>query len=403
MSYVPSRFYGTKPWAAYDVLRDSVMPEILTGKAYMSIATYVGASIVNTLQPGPQFTEQWMLQRQAENYQLLRQLIKNQQKYPWDWAITCVAVTGYADAMAGLAVRSRMHTKAGLEMLKDVRNIQKMRLSSGSIAFKAFLQTGVPMILSTRVVLETTMHKTYQNLQRFEAFTRLMRNSRCFLSHCSQHHQSPPRPSSIGQTAKQNEQCEYWKSRQFALGPTTAMGRLLSPKFPDKMPVSDERMLIATTYLLNGILCNLQSGNTTAESFLRDVGDIMINSVDENVDLSSPPRFAMQNCIHIVIACADKHGLWFYDSLRNGGLPLPAARTWEALDFVEIMMLTRSEKRRRITDTMRRWLSWDEEGVEEIEPLLKNERERKAFKNEIVANWEASPERGKDRVEDHQP
>lgn len=400
MSYVPSRFYGTKPWAAYDVLRDSVMPEIMTGKAYMSIATYVGASIINTLQPGPQFSKEWMLQRQAENYQLLRQLIKNQQKYPWDWAICCVAVTGYADTMAGLAVRARKHTKAGLDMLKDVRNLQRMRLSSSSIAFKAFLQTGVPMILSTSVELKTTMHRTYQNLQRIEAFTQRMRNTRCFLEHCSRHRQHAPNSSSTLQTAKKNEQCEYWTARQSALGPTTAMGRLLSPKSLDKITISDERLLIASIYLLNGILCNLESDDTTAESFLRDIGDITTNSVDENVDLSSPPRFAMQNSLHIVIACADKHGLWFYDISRNGGLPLPAARTWEALDFVEIMMLTPPEKRRRITDTMRRWLSWDEDGIERIEPLFKDERERDKFKDEIVANWEARPERGKDREED---
>ncbi|KIW22855.1 uncharacterized protein PV07_11108 [Cladophialophora immunda] len=400
MSYVPSRFYGTRPWAAYDVLRDSVMPEILTGGAYMSLALYVAAAIVNTLkspQQQPQFSEEWMLARQATNYRLLRQLLENQHGHPWDWAITCVVVAGYADAMAGQAERGRTHTRAGLDMLQDFRNLQRMRLSSGSIAFKAFLQTGVPTMFPTSAALEAAMHGASQNLRRIQAWTRLKRNARCSGTHCQCHP-----PDAVGendateQTARSNGECRYWAARRLALGPTTAMGRLLAPK-SIRLPVSDERLLMASIYALHGILCNLQDVDAAAERFLADVGEMTANSLDEGVDLSVPPRFAMQNCIHIVVACAEKHGLWFY---HGPGHPLPALRTWEALEFVEIMMLTGPAKQQKIMDAMRRWLYWESSQPVEVAVatsttitpqtlLLGDDSELEEFKNEIVSNWKA--------------
>ncbi|KIW92217.1 uncharacterized protein Z519_07201 [Cladophialophora bantiana CBS 173.52] len=400
MSYVPGRFYGTRPWAAYDVLRDSVMPEILTGSAYMSLALYVAASIVNTLKPQPEFSEEWMLARQSTNYRLLRQLLRNQQGHPWDWAITCVVVAGYADAMAGQAERGRKHTKAGLDMLQDFRNLQRMRLSSGSIAFKAFLQTGVPMMFTTSASLETAMCNACQNVRRIQSWTRFRRNSPCFSSHCQYHSLEVVASHDSAQAAASFDgQCRYWATRELALGSTTAMGRLLAPKLV-KMPVSDERLLMASIYALNGVLCNLQDDDSTAERFLGDIGEMISNSLEEGVDLSVPPRFAMQNCIHIIIACAERHGLWSYHGPTQ---PLPAMRTWEALEFVEIMMLIRPEKQHEIMDAMRRWLCWESESHETTETLLfADERELEEFKREITANWEVQQQQKNQEKEKHE-
>ncbi|OAL31139.1 hypothetical protein AYO20_08374 [Fonsecaea nubica] len=363
MSYVPGRFYATKPWAAYDVLRDSVMPEILTGSAYMSLALYIAASIVNTLKPQPQFSEEWMLTRQSTNYRLLRQLLKNQKGHPWDWAITCIVVAGYAESMAGLADRGRKHTKAGLVMLQDFRNLQRMRLSSGSIAFKVFLQTGVPMMFATSAALETAMNSYHSP-------------------------ESPANNEATEPAVSSNGQCRYWTARQRALGPTTAMGRLLAPK-PIQMPMSDERLVMATIYALNGILCNLQGDDAAAEAFLANVAEMTANSLDEGVDLSVPPRFALQNCVHIVIACAEKQGLWFY---HGPGHALPAMRTWEALEFVEITMLTSPAKQQKIMAALRGWLCWQPQELTTgggDTSLFSDDKELQEFKDEIIANWKA--------------
>jgi hypothetical protein len=66
----------------------------------------------------------------------------------------------------------------------------------------------------------------------------------------------------------------------------------------------------------------------------------------------------------------------------------PALRTWESLEFVELIMLLSSQRRQQILSLMKLWLTEDVYGLNH--PGIRGDLDLEEIRMEIVEQWDAN-------------
>ena len=159
MIHASRRLYGLQQQSGFDYIRDVTMPKVLLGSEIMSWVTYSAAKMRNTL--SLQFSEDWLLERRVQNYQLLRQMIDKHHLQQWDYLISCVASASYIEYSYGQVSEGLMHMKAALKLIKQQREglrcLQTMELIHANTILTTTCIMGLPMIFDTITPFEDTL------------------------------------------------------------------------------------------------------------------------------------------------------------------------------------------------------------------------------------------------------
>lgn len=382
--FYPSRsIYGIRAWPMFDFMRDVAMPQHLTCVPLLSWGIEIAAAIVNSL--APQFSETSMVARRVKNYWLLRNMLKRQDDTEFTTLLICILSAAWLEKAKGDEINACMHVKATLDLLRPhggLRALQRRSVGPSVNISMVFEMLGVPMIFTTRRTIDNACEKVKPALQAFQDWTRLIWQERRRRSH--QDGSSSGENHSLPHHAHSLDYESYWAMRQSTLGPASTPGRLLAVGI-DQARESHWRPVLITLYTLNDILYNLGDELGVAEQFLSDLGSVSENSIDPNLDLDDLPPFVFSNFCFWMARSADNHGLWF----DHGESSPPAMRTWEALEFAELMMLAPPETRKRVMNALFLWLYCEPEEELDDKAILE-EADLDDIKEEIVNAWEAA-------------
>ena len=181
MTQMSRRFLGFQERAAFDLIRDISLPNILSCAAHTLWSTFSGAQMLNML--SDQVHQTWLLARRASNYRLLHEMIANQQKYDLDYLIPCLVHASYVDSSGGNEPVGRMHMRAAINLIQQrgegLRCLQVLKPVAAAGTLQILEVTGIPImfeIIDFREALENAI----ESLRALQAWIQIKHTRQAF-------------------------------------------------------------------------------------------------------------------------------------------------------------------------------------------------------------------------------
>lgn len=331
--------------------------------------------------------------RRASNYRQLRLLLEDPQTKDLDSTIATLALSGSAEMRLGSVSLARNHLRAVHYLLVQRDGLHTLQVMSGTTGLEtmhSMHQLGSPMILYSAEKLRNSLNTVLLQLDRLSAWNHAARaeysQSKMEFEHLQGTH---PRLGSGPGLKTVQEGASYWMALQQCLGPSTVIGECLTPYLSDSSDRAT-RCQIGSLYSLNSMLYNLRHDQRRATSFLKDLAYIVNNSYSLSPSTNTKDEAWLQK-LHItavlpatIAHCAMRFGEWHDGSWRNTP---PALRSWESLEFVELMMLMSPRRRYGILSMMHSWLTYDVHRL--YRQAFPGELELEEAKQEVWTNWSA--------------
>ena len=387
MTDLPQIWYGMTSNPVFSIARDVALPRGTKSETHLA---WMLLAAENMRKHVPEEEKTALIAgRRAFNYRKMRLLLENPQTRHLDSTLAILALAGSAENRLGSVTLARKHLRAVLHLLTEKDGFQSLQSLTGSTGLEimnALYQVGFPLILNNLTTLENTFDTTATRLRQMYAWNVRMRDT--VLQ--AQILRDEPALVQSGPATDYDYTAipkgpGYWEALRQTLGPSSIISECLRPTFRN-LPETATRCRIGSLYCLNSVLFNLQQDENTAIHFLNDLAYIVSNSYNLTAPDKTEKEIWLRN-LHIATAlpatiahCAMRHGQWLDEAWRP-----PALRTWESLEFVEIVMLMPSSSRHSLLSLMHSWLTSDECGLNHQDVPVELELEE--IKKAIMLKW----------------
>jgi hypothetical protein len=337
--------------------------------------------------------------RRANNYMKMRQLLEDPRNHYLDSTLVTMTVAGNAELRLGAIAAGEGHLSAVVRLLRErqggIRALHQLEGISGVVISHVLHMTSVPGLFSNSAHVARSISTYESKLRQYHAWNLAIRASRSTNIYPSEIQTSF---ELLFSTQGAGISPDYFAIRLQVLSPTSYLGRFLNPAVVEAS-TSAQRCRAASLYLLNCTLYNLRHDEARALSFLKDVeltvrrsytnlstntdgsgntGNLNADNTSDiqiSEDIFSANRHAA--LVSMLAYCARRVGAWNEQpgsSAPSAAIVIPTnfdvnspvdpdeytappLRTWESLEFVELIMFASPDMRQHVLGLLWLWLT----------------------------------------------
>jgi hypothetical protein len=342
--------------------------------------------------------------RRANNYMKMRQLLEDPRNHYLDSTLVTMTVAGNAELRLGATAAGEGHLAAVIRLLRErqggLRALHQLQGITGGVISHVLHMASVPGLFVDSAHVARSISTYESKLRQYHAWNLALRASRSTDTLPAEMQTSF---ESLFTTRCPGLSPDYFATRHQVLGPHSYLGRFLNPAVVEAS-TSAQRCRAASLYLLNCALYHLRHDEARALSFLKDVdltvrrsytnlstnqtGSVNseasdadnISAIQISEDVFSANRHAA--LVSILAYSARRVGAWSEQPGSSAPsavitIPMnfdvnspvdpdehtaPPLRTWESLEFVELIMLASPDMRQHVLGLLWLWLTVGEEG-----------------------------------------
>ncbi|KAK5052694.1 hypothetical protein LTR84_002560 [Exophiala bonariae] len=281
----------------------------------------------------------------------MQMLISKPENWALDSTIFGIVVAGIAEGRIGDLAVARKHSNAAIALLNlrgGLRAIQDMQFPTGMIILYAYVTLGGTQLFSNSTRLGTASDTLKCRLQIFQKWNREIRTN------CSTGSRKPTATAPTCENSMRKDPCIPGSLWYF--GTSSVLRPYVESSFVDRAS-SQIRPYLAVLYAINSMLWALQDNEEAAIEFMdRVVHQIELShpsSKDTNTSTTTSIAGLTVMALLFVLA-SEATNLGHWKSSEDA-----AFRSWEIIEFVELVMLASHQSRKRIVASMASWLITD--------------------------------------------
>ena len=351
---MPSAIYGTTSQSAYCPVREVTFKSVADNEIWLAWALLQEEVRLAGLLSPEADQEETTLARRTTIYRVMIKTMADSKKWHLDETIIGVIAGAIMEWRLSNLYESQKHLKATFALLSlrgGLRAIQDMKYPAAVVCVFGFVNIRCMSHFDTLQSLRTATGALINRLSRFQSWNQKIRSHRAT---CGRHDDLIQKLQELPNCQKKRTlKLGYLETRAYCFNGTSAICPNIRPKFLKERP-AEARPYAATLYLINSMLYNLREDEAKAIEFLEDLVYTVAMSIPEaepsvQANSNRPAKLSATTVMLIVLHCATNLGLW--KSSEDTAL-----RSWEAIEFVDLMMLTSPDTQAKITESMCSWL-----------------------------------------------